>query len=212
MNTLSIKELKEKERKKRYNYIINATEELFFSKSYENVSMNDIAEKVGISRTALYRYFKNKETIYFAVVLRAAKILNEMFEKRAKSKENGLNKLRDMGMAYFEFYNDYPDYYNLYLSFEYLKFQNNDKYDISEIMAWNIKTIEIMCGAIVEGMQDNSIRKDLNPLEIAMFIATTSNSVLKSNPDTLKALGISGKQYFKDFLGLWRHMLKNTEK
>lgn len=212
MNVLSIKELKEKEKENRVNYVIDAAEKLFFTNNYDDVSMNDIAEKVGVSRTALYRYFKNKESIYFAIVLRAARIMNKMFENGVKSKKNGLNKLRDLGNAYYEFYKDFPDYYNIYLSFEYLRFQNNEKYDISEILAINFNLIKIMCETIVEGMQDNSIRKDLNPLEIAMFIATTSNSILKTNPNTLHALGINEKQYFEDYLCLWDRMLTNSEK
>ncbi|MCC7557829.1 MAG: TetR/AcrR family transcriptional regulator, partial [Methanobacteriaceae archaeon] len=41
---MSIVERREREKKKRKNDIINAAERLFFSKGYDNVSMNDIAQ------------------------------------------------------------------------------------------------------------------------------------------------------------------------
>jgi len=204
---LSIKNLKEKERENRIDYIIDAAEQLFFEKGYDGVSLNEIALKIGISRPALYRYFKNREEIYFAVVLRAAKIMNQLFKKSANNNDNARIKLEKMGKAYFKFYKDFPNYYEIYLSFEFLRFQNNEKYDISEIMKLNFETIKIICETIEEGMEDGSIRKDINPLETAMFITTTSNSVLKLYPNTTKTLGISIEQYYDDFLRLWDRAL-----
>ena len=204
---MSIKNLKEKERENRIDYIIDAAEQLFFEKGYDGVSLNEIALKIGISRPALYRYFKNREEIYFAVVLRAAKIMNQLFKKSANNNDNARIKLEKMGKAYFKFYKDFPNYYEIYLSFEFLRFQNNEKYDISEIMKLNFETIKIICETIEEGMEDGSIRKDINPLETAMFITTTSNSVLKLYPNTTKTLGISIEQYYDDFLRLWDRAL-----
>ena len=204
---MSIKNLKEKERENRIDYIIDAAEQLFFEKGYDGVSLNEIALKIGISRPPLYRYFKNREEIYFAVVLRAAKIMNQLFKKSANNNDNARIKLEKMGKAYFKFYKDFPNYYEIYLSFEFLRFQNNEKYDISEIMKLNFETIKIICETIEEGMEDGSIRKDINPLETAMFITTTSNSVLKLYPNTTKTLGISIEQYYDDFLRLWDRAL-----
>lgn len=208
---VSIKKLKEKEKEERRNYIIDASEKLFFDKGYDNVSMKDIANKVGIDRTTIYLYFKNKEAIYFSIVLRAVKIMNEIFKESVKSDKNGIDKLRDTGWAYYEFNENFPDYHKIYVSFEYLRFQNNDKYDISEIMAVHAETVRIVCKAIAEGIEDGSIRKDLNPLQIAMYMATTSYPIVNPNPDILKALDMSAKQYYEDYLDLLRLSLMNTE-
>lgn len=209
---VSIKELKEKEKEERRNYIIDASEKLFFEKGYDNVSMRDIANKVGIDRTTIYLYFKNKEAIYFSIVLRAVKIMNGIFKESVKSDKNGLSKLRDTGWAYYKFNENFPDYHNVYVTFEYLRFQNNDKYDISEIMAVHAETVRIVCKTIVDGMEDGSIRKGLNPLQIAMYMATTTYPIVNPNPDILKVLGMNAKQYYEDYLDLFSRMLMNTEK
>ncbi len=72
---LSYKNLKEKEKEKRREYIIDAAEKLFLDKGYENVPMSDIAEEVGVNRATLYLYFKNKDTLYFAVLLRGLNLM-----------------------------------------------------------------------------------------------------------------------------------------
>ncbi len=48
--------------------ILQAAKEEFVKKGYENASLRDIAAKVGISATALYRHYENKEKIFDAVV------------------------------------------------------------------------------------------------------------------------------------------------
>jgi AcrR family transcriptional regulator len=209
---LSIQELKKKEKINRQNYIVDSAEKLFFSKGYDHISMGDIANEVGMSRTSLYSYFKNKEAIYFTIIVRAAKILNNMFKDSKKNNKKGIENLRTMGMAYYNFYNDYNDYYRIYHSFEYARFQNNPKYDISEILALQTERIKIMCETIVEGIEDGTIRSDVNPLELAAIITSTSNAIVNTNPETLKTLNISEKQFFEKYLKLSEHSMINIEK
>lgn len=211
-NRLTIQKLKEKEKKERINYIVDMAEQLFFLKGYDNVSMKDIAEEVGISRAALYLYFKNKETVYLAIVLRAVKIRDKLFRESVKTEKNGLDKLKDIGRAYFKFYNEFNDYYSVCLYFNSERFDKSDDEYVPEIRAFSSKTIQIMREAVDDGIKDGSIRADLNPLEVAIFIATTSKQVVKINSHNLKALkseGISYEQYKEDSLDLWANMVMN---
>jgi len=51
----------------RRQQIIDATRERFKTLPYEEVNLNHIAQDVGITKAALYRYFKNKETLFLAL-------------------------------------------------------------------------------------------------------------------------------------------------
>lgn len=59
-----------KEAEERRNEILDAAEELFGSKGYDNTSTNDILMKVGIARGTLYYHFKSKEDILDAMIER----------------------------------------------------------------------------------------------------------------------------------------------
>lgn len=204
---MAIADRRKREKKQRRTQIIDAAEKLFFAKDYDNVTMDEIANEAEVNKALLYYYFKNKDSLFSAVVLRAGKIMNELFIESAKSQKNGMDKLNDMGWAYFKFYRDFPDYYDVYIYFDHQRFQNSDNEYIPEIMKLRFDSVGIMCGAIEEGIKDGSIRKDVNPLEIAMFVATTSQAIVKVNPETLKVLGISNEQYFEDSMDLYRRML-----
>ncbi len=99
---MSIKEIKEQEKEQRRNYILDAAEKLFFTRSYDEVSMDDIAKEVELNKATLYLYFKNKESLFFSVVLRGIKILNAMIEEGIKSCKTGIQILGMIGKVYFE--------------------------------------------------------------------------------------------------------------
>jgi len=53
----------------RKQQILNAARKRIVSLSYEEVNLIHIAEDVGISKAALYRYFKNKESLFLALFI-----------------------------------------------------------------------------------------------------------------------------------------------
>ena len=52
--------------------ILNISERLFTSKGYEKTTVNDILEGVGIGKGTFYHYFKSKEEVMDAVIMRMA--------------------------------------------------------------------------------------------------------------------------------------------
>jgi AcrR family transcriptional regulator len=52
----------------RLNEILDASEALFMLKGYENTTVNDILDKVGIGKGTFYHYFKSKEEAMDAMV------------------------------------------------------------------------------------------------------------------------------------------------
>lgn len=61
----------------RKQQIVGAAAELFHRHGYHNVGMSDIAEVVGISGPALYRHFRGKQDLLYAVVAGSIDRINE---------------------------------------------------------------------------------------------------------------------------------------
>lgn len=51
----------------RRHQIIMAARRLFEGHTFEEVNLNQVAAEVGITKAALYRYFRNKETLFLAL-------------------------------------------------------------------------------------------------------------------------------------------------
>jgi AcrR family transcriptional regulator len=59
-----------KEPEERRNEILDAAEMLFFTKGYGKTTVNDVLNAIGIAKGTFYYYFKSKEEVMDAVVMR----------------------------------------------------------------------------------------------------------------------------------------------
>jgi len=71
--------------------ILEAASNLFIKRGYEGTSMQDIAQELGISRPALYYYFKNKEEILVSLTegltIAAQQLATQVVEKGKPPRE-----------------------------------------------------------------------------------------------------------------------------
>jgi AcrR family transcriptional regulator len=97
-NTLN--QLKQQEREIRENLIIDAARTVFGSKTYDQVSMNEIAKTAGIAKSSIYTYFPNQEALFVETAFRdtgkfIAALKKRVQEERSPSLETFINDYLD---------------------------------------------------------------------------------------------------------------------
>lgn len=73
--------LKDSERKVRRDIIIAAAERVFANKSFDQVSIRDIAREAGISHALIYRYFPDQQALFVEAFLRGAQKIVHFLQK-----------------------------------------------------------------------------------------------------------------------------------
>lgn len=211
--------MKKEEKERRRIYILDAAEKLFFFRGYDNVSMDDVANEVELSKAGLYLYFKDKESLFFSIVLRGARILNAMIEEEIKGCKNGVEILDAIGTVYLDFVNKYPDYNRAYLYFRSGRFATEDGEDVNEIAKEILKlrqeTFDITCNAIKSGIDEGLIRSDLNPVEMTILLTLILKGITEMRSDFKKVLekqGIGQYQFYVDVAGFMHRLIMNTER
>ena len=89
---MGISERRQREKEQRKTEITDAAERLFFSRGYEDVSMDDIAREVDLNKATLYLYYENKETLFATIVLRGVRILEEKYRECREKQAPALSK------------------------------------------------------------------------------------------------------------------------
>lgn len=192
---------KQREREQRRNEIINAAEKFFFARGYDNVTMDEIADEAEVNKGLLYYYFKNKEALFFAVDLRGVQILHEMYVKCSNLDVDGYTKIRSMIQGLFEFAKDYPDYFRIYRYAGTERFQMSDNEDAKEILDMTTGIWRLMVEAILQGMKDGTIRKDVDPVEMSIYLNVTTMSALNIDivyKVILEGRGIHQNKFWND--------------
>ncbi len=211
---LSFKNLKKQEKEQRREYIIDAAEKLFLDKGYDNVPMNDIAEEIGVNRATLYLYFKNKDSLYFAVLLRGLYIMREDFQKAVKENQTGLERLIALCNAFFNYYHEHPEYYNE------LSYMRARSFDISQIENANEQMVvaqelmDAISDSIKMGIEDGSIKRDLEPVKTVVFVVNNCEKFVNPGLDMLGLLAIHNitpKQYMEYSFNLLISTISNKK-
>ncbi len=111
---------KRQEKEIRRKDIIDAAERVFFTKGYENASMDEVAKEAEFSKRTVYVYFNSKEQIYFEIMIRGYRLLIEMIENTfvTNPPRNALDELRSIFFTFFEFSRKYPEYFKAIMEYE----------------------------------------------------------------------------------------------
>lgn len=187
---------REREREIRRKDIIDAAEKLFFANDYENITMNDIAEKAEMARGTLYQYFKNKDDIYAAIAIRAAKMIGESFQELLTKDQTGIEKMRSICEFYYDFYKKCPGYYNAYYHSGMFEFEGSPT--LEKLREIRKKSFSVAVNAVEDGIKDGSLRSDLNPVVTTLYMLATANNINNINPVT---------QMYMDEYGLTQDLL-----
>ncbi len=70
--------------------------EVFSQKGYYNTNLKDIAKAAGMGRTSLYKYFRNKDEIYYYIVKRAYRCYNERVEHVQQLKMTNMERIEHL--------------------------------------------------------------------------------------------------------------------
>ena len=155
--------------------IINAAERVFFSKGFENASMDEVAKEAEFSKRTVYLYFNSKEQIYFEIMIRGYRLMIQMIENSFQTKppRNALEELRNIFFTFFEFSRDYPEYFKAIM--EYETKDSNDQLSVKdESKAECYRLGEMIFGylfrALQKGVAEGTLRSGLDTEQAALIL------------------------------------------
>lgn len=97
---VGIQERKEREKEHRKEEIVDAAQKVFFEKGLHVATVDEIAEAAELSKGTIYVYYKSKEDLYLAVVMRGMQILHDMIERVIESEHNVVKALTRLQETY----------------------------------------------------------------------------------------------------------------
>ena len=112
---MGIVERKEREKAERRRSILEAAKELIKEKTFEEITMEDLATRLELSRATLYLYFRNKAEIYLTLLTEGMDELQEGYKKTLEQQKvsEPMDKLRSMAFVFFNFYAFNHSYFDL---------------------------------------------------------------------------------------------------
>jgi AcrR family transcriptional regulator len=99
--------------------ILKTAEKLFAAGRYHEVTLDDICHEAGVGKGTIYRYFKDKEDLFWQVILTGQEELTQTIERVGKEECDAPAGLRAMVRETTEFYRDRGELFGLVWSQEF---------------------------------------------------------------------------------------------
>jgi len=182
---MGVPERKEREKEQRRMQIISSGETLFAKQGFMSTTMEQIAEHCEISRGTIYLYFKNKEELLEAIVVKGLRLLYDNMKNSFSDSDSFDKKLSFIGEAYLEFYKNYR---NCFVLLNYLGSTENEIKKFEEMHSSINSTSLIdntrkLWGLIVriidEGIDAGFVRENVNSYETAIMLWAASNGIIQ---------------------------------
>jgi AcrR family transcriptional regulator len=168
---MGVVERKEREKEQRRLQIIDAAERIFFSKGFDNASMQDVADESELSKGTIYLYFSSKNELCMAIIVRSLQTIRSEFELIAQQNIKGLDKLNQIAETFLQFTLDHPKYYRALLTFRNHSIECSETGQIYQSSLKQNKTINDIIKEIIEsGKVDGSISEKTNAEKLAQAI------------------------------------------
>lgn len=93
--------------------ILEAARSLYLEENLQGFSMRKVAAKVGFSATAIYRHYRDKEALLYAVMRQGHEMFYQDILKVQDQHSHPLMQLQDQANAYVEFALEHDDFYRM---------------------------------------------------------------------------------------------------
>lgn len=153
---------KERDKKRREQDIVAAAEKIFIASGYEGASMDAIATAAEFTKRTVYQYFRNKDDLFFAVVLKSYELLQRYILDAAGRGRNGLERLKGGYLGFYRFYEEHPGRLALITAVGRVKAEAKESPYLEKFNSFDMQLFESIREGLGEGQADGSIDSSLD--------------------------------------------------
>jgi len=121
--------------------LLKVTRDLITTKGVDAVSMREVGKLAGLSRTALYRHFKNKESLLAAIVVENFIVLGKEINKLKETDKINKELLIEILVMYYNFGLKNPGYYQLMFNTKWDNIEFPEIYEVAYTIFQKISSL-----------------------------------------------------------------------
>ncbi len=161
--------------------ILEAARDVFFRDGFMQANLDEVAEKAGVAKGTLYRYFESKAELYVAVLAHNGAIFEEKMRETLDDSLPVPEQVRRTARFYFDHYVGNRDYFQIFWAIENQPVIGDlPQPVVAEVSRLWERCLTIFAETIERGVQDGSFR-DCDSWEVANLLWTVANGLIQSD-------------------------------
>jgi AcrR family transcriptional regulator len=160
--------------------ILESAREVFFRDGFMAANLDEVAQKAGVAKGTLYRYFESKAELYVEVLAHNGEIFKQRMRETANGPGTASDRIRRVANFYFEHWVRNRDYFQIFWAIENQsvigELPPGVLGQVSELWA---ECIEILSGIISEGIESGEFVPS-DAWEISNILWTVANALIQT--------------------------------
>jgi TetR/AcrR family fatty acid metabolism transcriptional regulator len=160
--------------------ILDAAREVFFRDGFMAANLDEVAQKAGVAKGTLYRYFESKAELYVEVLAHNGEIFKQRMHEAVSSGGGAADRIRRVAKFYFEHWVRNRDYFQIFWAIENQpvigELPTGVLGEVSNLWA---ECIEIVAGIVSEGVEKGELT-ECDPWEVANILWTVANALIQT--------------------------------
>ena len=163
------------EKEARKQDILDAAARLFSARGFHEVTVDQVAEEVGLSKGTLYLYFENKDDLFHTIVVQKTQSLLRGLKEAAECTRPFAESLHDVVRAHCLFYQENVAYFRIMHS-EMTRMSAESHLRLHQYAAKTFQMhIAILSGLVKRGQTEGILRQG-DPLSLVKALGGILNS------------------------------------
>jgi TetR/AcrR family transcriptional regulator len=158
--------------------IAQAAKEVFAERGYQRATLEEIAQRAGMSKATIYLYYRNKDDLFLHVVEELVNTVMAATAQEAATAKPPLEKLYGMVRGKVEFYEQEREFFRIYLNEKQgLEVAPKDPHK-KALREMYLQDVQTLAGVVQEGV-DAGMLRPMDSRRLAFFLREMISNVLE---------------------------------
>jgi AcrR family transcriptional regulator len=161
--------------------ILDSAREVFFRDGFMVANLDEVAERAGVAKGTLYRYFDNKADLYVGVLADNGQVFTERMRETARGDGTALERLRRVARFYFDHWTKHEQYFQIFWAID----NQNVIGTLPPGVVEEVSRLWESCVSIVDEVVGEGVRGgefvECDSWAVANFLWTSANAVIQSD-------------------------------
>ncbi len=161
--------------------ILDAARAVFFRDGFMAANLDQVADRAGVAKGTLYRYFDNKADLYVGVLADNGKVFSGRMRETAALPGSARQRLEGLGRFYLDHWRNHREYFQIFWAIDNQRVIGQLPPGVVDEVArlWE-ESLAILSDVLADGVRDGEF-VECDPWAVANILWTVANAVIQSD-------------------------------
>lgn len=161
--------------------ILESAREVFFRDGFMPANLDEVAEKAGVAKGTLYRYFDSKADLYVAVLADNGKVFAERMQEVAASGGSAVETLQKLSRFYLDHWLSHQHYFQIFWAIDNQSVIGELPPEVVDEVSrlWE-QSLAVLNEVLEQGVARGELR-DCDTWRASNILWTVANAVIQSD-------------------------------